>query len=192
MKKTLIVLASLSVALGACSSSDGDDASSVTDPSSTDASDASDTAAGADSDDSGDGSDDEAAAGADSDDAGEGSDDEFCQKFMEFDSVENQPTTQEETIAAFDELIESAPDDIREDLETVRDAFSGFEDFDAAEADPEAVEEFLEVLGQPEVVEAGENLERYTVDVCGIESEPTVTAADVEIPELSIPDAVEE
>ncbi len=179
MKKTLIVLASLTVALGACSSSDGDDASSNTDASSADASDTTDDTA------EGDGEATDSDAGADPDN-------EFCQKFTELDSLENQPETQEETISAFDDLIDAAPDEIRDDLETVRDALAGLEDFDDAEANPEAAQEFLEVLSQPEIVEASENLEAYTVDVCGIESEPTVTAADVEVPELSVPAAIDE
>ncbi len=176
MKKTLTVLASLTVALGACSSSDGDDASSNTDLSSADASDTAD-------------GDEEA---TDSDNGEEGSDNEFCQKFMELDRPENEPTNQKELTEAFDDLIDSAPDEIRDDLETVRDAFSELEDIDEDDPSAEAAEEFLDVLAQPEVVEAGENLEAYTVDVCGIESEPTVTAADVEIPELSLPDATDE
>ena len=74
---------------------------------------------------------------------------------------------------------------------SVRDAFAGLEDFDDAEANPEAAQEFLEVLSQPEIVEASANLEAYTVDVCGIDSEPVVTAAGVPESELSIPDAIE-
>ncbi len=154
MKKSLIVLASLTVALGACSSSDGDDASS--------------------------------------DNGGEDSGNEFCQKFMELDSLENQPETQEETISAFDDLIDAAPDEIRDDLETVRDAFAGLEDFDDAEANPEAAQEFLDVLSQPEIVEASANLEAYTVDVCGIEPEPVVTAVGAPASESSVPDQIEE
>lgn len=85
---------------------------------------------------------------------------------------------------ALDALASDVPSEIKDDFNTVKDGLTGFidlleeYDFDfvalatAAQEDPELLAR-VEAFGSEEFTQAGENLDAYGADVCGIESDTT-------------------
>lgn len=73
----------------------------------------------------------------------------------------------EEGVAAFRELAGSAPSEIRDDIDIVLDAVERLDALD--EDDPASIDAAFEIALDPQVIEATENLEMYSVDECGLD-----------------------
>ena len=101
----------------------------------------------------------------DDDSSGGGDQEAFCETLAS--SAEGPDLESEEGIAAFRELIEVAPGEIRGDLDVLADAVERLEGLD--ENDPDAFEEFFTIALDPRVVSATENLEDYAVERCGLD-----------------------
>jgi hypothetical protein len=135
-------------------------------------------------------SDEEASGGGFS---GDGSGD-FCdfmadaQDDVDFEGLDGSATGDDlraqfqEARDALDTAVDRAPDEIRGDVETLADAFVQLDDllseydYDftqlAAQAaeDPEAFAEFEAIASDGRYTEAGERIEAYLTDVCGIDT----------------------
>jgi hypothetical protein len=84
-----------------------------------------------------------------------------------------------EAIAAFSELVEEAPEEIRDDLQLFADAFqayaaaleaSGFDTDDPSSIDPDAAAELGElgeIFSDPEFLAASEAIEEFVASGCG-------------------------
>lgn len=90
----------------------------------------------------------------DDDDGGEGSIEAYCRL-----SAESETSTDFPTAEQFAEFRAAAPSEIRDDVDTLIDAF---QDIDASE-DPSALFQLFE---DPEVAEAIENLEEFDAEHC--------------------------
>lgn len=90
----------------------------------------------------------------DDDGGGEGSIEDYCRLSQESDSSAEFPTAEE-----FDEIRSAAPPEIRDDVNTLIDAFQDLGDSD----DPE---ELFAVFDDPEVAAAIENLEEFEAENC--------------------------
>lgn len=98
------------------------------------------------------------------DGGGGGSAAAFCALLEE----EALPTGGEEPdLDTLRELAETAPSEIRDDLDTLLDAFAELEDLD--EDDPESFGAAFEIFLDPSVAAAGANLEEFAVDECGLD-----------------------
>jgi hypothetical protein len=96
---------------------------------------------------------------------GDDSAEEFCSLADELESID--PTAADfdadEYQQALEDAVEAAPDDIRENLEIVRDTF---EDIDLSDPEATADPELVEKLSDPEFSEAGERINTYLEDNC--------------------------
>lgn len=88
------------------------------------------------------------------DDGGDGDLAAYCELVEEADSRDGFPSDEE--IEAF---LDVAPEEVRDDIETLTDAFRDVED-------PDDVEALLEALEEPEVAEAIEDIEAFDADRC--------------------------
>ena len=80
-----------------------------------------------------------------------------------------------ETLTWMNELIDAAPnDELRDALNVLVSVMTEMEGVD--ENDPEAMSKVMEIIMDPKVTEAGEVIEKYSTDVCGITDETTVDA----------------
>jgi hypothetical protein len=104
-------------------------------------------------------------------DGGGGDQEAFCELLA---VAELDPTTAEGRQAVEDAL-DAAPDELRDDMQFLADLYEDMGDFD--EDDPAALAEMLEVLADPEAVEAFERIEQFGVAECGAAS--TMTFDDV-------------
>ena len=99
-------------------------------------------------------------------------DEQFCAKVADLDDLETFDAT---AIAALNELIDAAPnDELRNALKVLVPVMTEMEGVD--ENDPEAMSKVMEIIMDPKVTEAGEVIEKYSTDVCGITDETTVDA----------------
>jgi hypothetical protein len=103
---------------------------------------------------------------------------EFCALEDEFNQIESGEASINDARSAIDQLQDTAPDEIRDDVDTVADAVTGY--FDALEdsgVDPdsasaqvpeptEEVQSALENLQSEEVTEAGDNVEAFVDENC--------------------------
>lgn len=173
--RTIALLATVTLAAAACSSS-GDDSASTDDTATvetnTEATDVVATDGAADSTPDGD------------------PDSEFCQKILELNSGEaDEPQNSDETLAILDELIDVAPDDLQDEMTTLRGAFEELGDYGAdGPTDSASLERFDDVFSRDEVVQASDAIGNYNVDVCGSEPPPVASAETVTVPELSVPE----
>ncbi len=108
---------------------------------------------------------------------GGGDTEAFCEQIRELDAASDAA---EEDITAtadeFDALIDDAPDELKDDLRIVVDAFAELDAID--EDDPEAFELFFELFQRPEFLEATETLEQFGIDECGLEPPADTDAPD--------------
>ena len=111
------------------------------------------------------------ACGSDSSSSGaQLTDEQFCAKVANMDDLE---TFDADAIAAINELIDVAPnDELRDALKVLAPVMAEMEGID--ENDPEAMSKVMEIIMDPKVTEAGEVIEKYSTDVCGITDETTV------------------
>ncbi|MCU1372368.1 MAG: hypothetical protein JWO77_3562 [Ilumatobacteraceae bacterium] len=93
----------------------------------------------------------------------------------------------EESTKKGKELFEQAPDELDDSVEVLLDAQDQLAaelakvDYDITKIDPSS----LDVMSTPEIQKAGEELDAYVTDTCGIDI-PQVTAAT--IPDMTVPD----
>lgn len=87
-----------------------------------------------------------------SDDGGGGDVAAFCSLSAEFEEQSEFPSAEQ-----LDEVVDAAPGEIRDDVETLADAFRSIED------DPEVA---AEVFEDEEVLEAGERVEQFEEENC--------------------------
>jgi len=81
-------------------------------------------------------------------------------------------------IAIMNELIEVAPnDELRDALKVLVPVMTEMEDVD--ENDPEAMSKVFEIIMDPKVIAAGEVIEKYSTEVCGIADETTVGTGSI-------------
>ena len=111
------------------------------------------------------------ACGSDSSSSGARlTDEQFCAKVADMDDLE---TFDSSAIAMMNELIDSAPnDELRDALKVLVPVMTEMEGVD--ENDPEAMSKVFEIIMDPKVTEAGEVIEKYSTEVCGITDETTV------------------
>ena len=116
------------------------------------------------------------ACGSDSSSSGaQLTDEQFCAKVADMDDLENFDAT---AIAAMNELIDSAPnDEMRDALKVLVPVLTEMESVD--ENDPEAMSKVMEIIMDPKVTEAGEVIEKYSTEVCGITDESTVGTGSI-------------
>jgi len=108
---------------------------------------------------------------------GGGDTEAFCEQVRAIDAADE--AVDDDLAAAaeeFEALIDDAPDEIKDDLRIVVDAFAELAELD--EDDPEGFEQFFELLQRPDFVDATETLEQFGVDECGLEP-----ATDTETPD---------
>ena len=101
-------------------------------------------------------------------------DEQFCAKVADMDNLETFDAT---AIAAMNELIDAAPnDELRNALKVLVTVMTEMEGVD--ENDPEAMSKVMEIIMDPKVTEAGEVIEKYSTEVCGLSltDETTVDA----------------
>ncbi|MDZ7734592.1 MAG: hypothetical protein U5R31_17255 [Acidimicrobiia bacterium] len=100
-------------------------------------------------------------------DEGGGDEGAFCDELAGTAEQEEIDLGTPEGMAAFEEFIDSAPDDLAEPMETVRDVFAELEGLD--EDDPESFGAAFGVLFDPELLAAFEEIEAWGVENCGLE-----------------------
>lgn len=94
-----------------------------------------------------------------------GSSEAFCDQMTSLESVD-EPTDEQ-----LDGLVADAPSAIKGDVETLVDTLGEFASID--EEDPESFTAAIELLDDPDFMEAAENIEAYGVDECGLEPSNT-------------------
>lgn len=114
------------------------------------------------------------ACGSSSDDAGSGgsSGGDFCEQIVALEAAAEGIEGDNLDEAALDSLRslrDAAPDEIRDDMVLFVDVFEQLAEVD--ENDPESVEVAFGLLFDPAVIAAGENIEAYGVEKCGLEPE---------------------
>jgi hypothetical protein len=134
---------------------------------------------------------------------------EFCEHLEEMEEVDNGDLMMDndidEVLDAIDELVAVAPDEVRDDLQIMRDKLAEFDDLDIDEDDPEAAfEAFMTIVFDPEFLAATERLEEFAVEECGFEPSddvgdfgdvfdddgPAPEAGGDPLPEAAMPDDV--
>jgi hypothetical protein len=159
--RKLLAATALALTLFACSDDSGDDS-------------AGDATATADAAEEGAATDETGTAGGGF--TGEGSE-EFCEFAAEVDEVGEEGF--ERLGEIYDDAIERAPDEIRDDFQRLRDAFRdyvdtleelGVEDGDVSGiTDPEQIARLTEIFSDPEISEATDRVSTYITEVCGLE-----------------------
>jgi hypothetical protein len=129
-------------------------------------------------DKSGDDPDDASRGDEDTEDSDEAADDgaggdvdEFCDFLVEMDAqgdldFEDDP---DEVAAVMAEMRRLAPREIRDEIDVMLDILVQMAEMD--EDDPDAFGEIMALMFDPEVIAAGETLEEFGVEECGLEPE---------------------
>lgn len=134
--------------------------------------------------------------GGDDDSGGGGGDgadvEAFCERLRELDTGETVDINDdpEAAMAEMRSLRDAAPNEIRDDLDTVIEVFEQVAELEAAETDGEPDEdafgEVFELIFDPDFVAASERLEQFGVDECGLEpSEGGIDTPDDEPSEVN-------
>jgi hypothetical protein len=182
--RRFVAVTALVLGLAACGGDDDDgaavdEASDVTDAASTEA--PADTDATADS---------EAPEGTDAPEFEGDADSEFCElarrvedsEFLEGDDPEQLREEYQDVSEAFDQLRDTAPDEIRDDIQLLGDQLDEFiavlDEYDfsftalaEAAADNPELAASLDAVSSPEFEEASDRVDTYVTDVCGISTE---------------------
>lgn len=119
--------------------------------------------------------------GADGGGAQQGDAAGFCDQIVALEAAADQiegDSVDDESLDALRSLRDAAPDEVRDDMTVIIDVFEKLADID--ENDPDSFEEVFGLLFDPAVVEAGENLEAYGVNECGLDPESTDTDTDTD------------
>jgi len=105
------------------------------------------------------------ACGGDDSGGGGGSAESFCSVSDELQASDFDASSfdADKLQQSLDDAVDAAPDEIRSDVETVRDAFEGIDFSDPKTfTDPE----ILQQLESPELEEASNNIEQYSKQNC--------------------------
>lgn len=98
----------------------------------------------------------------------------FCAKAVELGQTADATGTEDpgQMAAQFDELLAVAPEEVREDLEVLRDAVDSMSELgtsDAPMSPDEALEDMFSTVMSPEVMTAALELEAFMAEHCGID-----------------------
>ncbi len=119
-----------------------------------------------------------ACGGSSDNDAGGQDGADFCEKIVALEAATSGiegDNIDDESLDELRSIRDSAPDEVRDDMTVLIDLFEKLADFD--ESDPASAEEAFGLLFDPAVIEAGENLEAYGVNECGLDPETSDTGS---------------
>jgi hypothetical protein len=173
MRRLFVLLCTLVLIATTASCSSGDDDRDAADDDAAESTDAADSDGG-DGDDGGSG-------------AGGGEDDDFCAQLEASVGDEEIDIETDEGMEAFQELVDAAPDALAEPMGVIEDAFAQVTGLD--EDDPEAFAEAFDVLFDPEVMAAFEEVEAFGVETCGLPEGFLDTESDDESDDETADDA---
>ena len=109
-------------------------------------------------------------------------DEEFCVKVAEMETLGSGETEADmaAAVAALDDLAAAAPTkELREALETLGPVMTEMAGLD--ENDPDAMNKAFEIMMDPKVMAAGELIEKYGSETCGLDDESTSDAGTIPI-----------
>ncbi len=109
-------------------------------------------------------------------------DEEFCAKVAEMETLGSGETEADmaAVVAALDDLAAAAPTkELREALEMLGPVMTEMAGLD--ENDPEAMSKAFEIMMDPKVMAAGELIEKYGSETCGLDDETTSDAGTMPI-----------
>lgn len=96
------------------------------------------------------------------------SDEEFCAEIEALDDVDPSVDDMADVVTMIEDLADKAPnDELRDAMLALVPVMSALADID--ENDPDAMNEVMEIMMDPEVLAAGELIETYSTETCGIE-----------------------
>lgn len=96
------------------------------------------------------------------------SDEEFCAEIVALDDVDPSVDDMADVATMIEDLADKAPDDeLRDAMLTLIPVMTAMGDID--ENDPDAMNEVMEIMMDPEVLAAGELIEKYSTETCGID-----------------------
>ena len=96
------------------------------------------------------------------------SDEEFCAEIATLDSVDPSVDDMADVVTMLEDLADKSPnDELRDAMLTLIPVMTAMGDID--ENDPDAMNEVMEIMMDPEVMAAGELLETYSSETCGID-----------------------
>ncbi len=93
----------------------------------------------------------------------------FCERLVELDDAEGLDLEADAALAAFDELVDLAPEEIDSDLRRVQRALEQLSELD--ESDPDAFGAAFEIVLDPALSSSIEDFTQYAEDECGVEVE---------------------
>lgn len=109
-------------------------------------------------------------AAACGDDGDQASTEQFCAELEAQEANQDLDLDNPEDLAAFEELIDEAPDEVRPALEEFRDLAQEFEDLEESDPD-EAFGALFAVFANPDFLRALQDLSIFMADECGLEVE---------------------
>ncbi len=191
--RLLAVLAALGFLAAACSSDDLDAATAGTDASAGDSTGDDGTAGGDDASGDDASGDDDSSDDADSVNFGGDSNSDFCRQAIAYDESRpassldfNDPKFFDDSAAALADMVRSAPNEIRDDVDTIRVMTEQFADVIRSADGNVLSPEFADAMDDIDTTEAdaaGDRVTQYLEQVCGLEVDDSV---DVTIPGLDI------
>lgn len=105
------------------------------------------------------------------DDSGSGpalSNEEFCAKVEALDAMDPGTDDMAEVVATVEELADAAPsEELRDAMRALVPVMTALENLD--ENDPDAMNKIMEIMMDPEVIAAGELIENFSSETCGID-----------------------
>lgn len=106
----------------------------------------------------------------------------FCSKLSELregnpiSDAATDDQAADKTASILDELIRTAPQQVKDDLRTIRRLVDDLRDID--QADAAAAAEAVQKLTNPDVISAGQSLAAFAKDECGFSDAPLPFRAD--------------
>jgi len=105
------------------------------------------------------------------DDSGSGSalsNEEFCAKVEALDAMDPSTGDMADVVTTVEELADAAPsNELRDAMLALVPVMTALENLD--ENDPDAMNKIMEIMMDPEVIAAGELIEEYSTETCGID-----------------------
>jgi len=112
-----------------------------------------------------------ASCGGDDSGSGSGSalsNEEFCAKVEALDAVDPSTDDMADVVTTVEELADAAPsDELRDAMLALVPVMTALDNLD--ENDPDAMSKIMEIMMDPEVIAAGELIEKYSTETCGID-----------------------
>ena len=105
------------------------------------------------------------------------SDEEFCAEIVALDGVDPSVDDMADVVTMIEDLADKAPDDeLRDAMLALVPVMTAMSEID--ENDPDAMNKVMEIMMDPEVIAAGELLESYSSETCGIDDSAEDGAED--------------